>query len=122
MSKPRTLRRVGCFRELGYDHADAPCLAELRGQRTALHKQEVVGYLRSGRTFVFSPGLAVDVFDGVHAGKQSLLTDGTHVWPGSLAHYVERYDVALPEEFEAFMSACGWAMPRDIDLGALALP
>ena len=117
------LRRVGCFREIGYDdQPDAPSLTELRGRRQAADKDRVVAYLRAGKVCVFSPGFAEDVFDGTDAGKMSLLTDGTYLWPGSLAHYVEKYDVELPEEFEAFMAARRWVVPGDIDLKAIVLP
>ena len=33
------------------------------------------------------------------------LTDGTFVWPDGLAHYVERHDVRLPEQFAAHVCA-----------------
>ena len=115
------LERVGFFGELGYDEMPgAPSLLDACNKRGPANKDKVVAYLRSGALFIISPGYAEDYFDGSHAGKLSFLTDGTYAWPGSLAHYVDRYDVALPAEFEQFMEANAWTVPSGIDPIGLA--
>jgi hypothetical protein len=119
----KLVMRVGGFKELGYNDApDAPSIVEARGKRLLEFKKEVVGYLRSGRGFVVSPGLDTDVFDSTKTSDSpTVMTDGTYAWPRLLAYYVEQYDVRLPAHFEAHMRANGWRVPEGIDLGALKL-
>lgn len=118
------LRYVGNFFELGYDHhPDAPRLAECRGKRLVEHKAEVVAYLRSGRSYIFSPGFDRDFFDETkRADTRSLVTDGVYTWPSLLAYYVECYDVELPQDFEEHMRSNGWKIPGAIDVKQLKLP
>ena len=67
-----------------------------------------------------SPGLIPDVFQPTMlAGARHIRTDGFYAWPDSLAYYVERYQVALPDELEEHMSARGWKVPDDIDTRGL---
>jgi len=118
------LRYVGNFDELGYDHhPDAPSLADCRGKRSLEHKADVIRYLQSGKTYIFSPGLDRDFFDERRAADtRTLLTDGVYTWPRLLAYYVENYDVALPREFEVHMKANGWIIPDEINVKNLKLP
>lgn len=118
------LKYVGNFIELGYDdHPNAPSLALARGKRTTAKKKEVVAYLRSGVTLVFSPGLDEDVLDPrKHADSASVLTDGVFAWQKTLAYYVETYDVELSPEFEAHMQRNQWRVPTVVDKLALELP
>src|SRR5262245_55161223 len=109
------LQKVGWFTELGFAGSDA-VLAAARGKRTRGNKEHVIRYLQSGKPIVISPGVVRDIFDrSTIAGTATLLTDGTHVWPDSLAHYVERYNVDLPASFEEFMEANRWIVPTNID-------
>jgi hypothetical protein len=120
----RVLKRIGNFQELGYDDdPSAPTLAAARGKRPRVHKADVVGYLNSGKTFVFSPGIDQDVFDDRrHADSCSIVTDGTFAWQKQIAYYVDNYDIELPEEFEAHMRANAWRIPEAIDLTSLEMP
>jgi hypothetical protein len=112
------LRYVGYFYELGYDdHPNAPRLSEARGKRPAQHKAEVVRYLKSGKTLIYSPGIATDVFDdSATSDTPSIVTDGTYAWRKEIAYYVDRYDIELPSEFEAHMRANDWKVPESIDI------
>ncbi len=110
---------IGWFRELGYETAFS--LEQARGRDPA-HTADVARYLRGGKILVASPGLARDIYDrGVVAGTHSLRTDGDFVWPDVLAHYVEKYGVALPPVFEARMEAAGWNPPTEIDVKRLGI-
>ena len=118
------LRYVGNFVELGYDdYSDAPSLAATRGKRGADNKAALVAYLNAGIILVFAPGFEQDVLDGKSdAGSSSIATDGTYAWPRTLAYYVERYDVALPDEFEQHVARNSWRVPEGIRIGPLVLP
>lgn len=67
----------------------------------------VLRYLRAGKVLVRYPDASFCRFEcGETAMGKSDLTDGRHVWPEGLAHYVERHDVRLPESFVAHVAAC----------------
>ena len=119
-----TLRYVGNFFELGYDHQPtAPRLRASRGKRSRGHKAEVLAYLRAGTTYIASPGIDRDFFDERRrSDTRSLMTDGVYVWPELLSYYVDEHDVELPDEFEEHMAASGWKAPDTVDLTHLALP
>lgn len=71
-------------------------------------RSAVVGYLRAGKTLVTFPEASFCRFDcGETAMGTKDLTDGRHVWPEGLAHYVERHDVRLPEAFVAYVQERG---------------
>ena len=71
-------------------------LVALRGRRGSQNKEQVVAYLRSGTTLVYSPGRDDDVLDSnKSSGSASVATDGVYAWPRTLAYYVETYDVEL---------------------------
>lgn len=118
------LRLVGNFREMGYDdEPDAPSLLDARGRRESSNKAEVVAYLRRAESISFSPGREEDFFDPSRTiGSHTMRTDGTYVWPDFLAGYVERYDVALPPEFEAHMRRSNWQLPSGLNIRTLRMP
>jgi hypothetical protein len=109
----RPLQRIGNFFELGYDDDPmAPRLSDVRGKRAPGNKADVVRYLRSGKTLIFSPGYDQDVFDDTkRADTSSILTDGVYSWQKQIAYYVEHYDIELPADFEAHMRANAWRIP-----------
>jgi hypothetical protein len=122
MTAPRALKVIGAFREMGYDDDD-PSLVDARGKRGSEHKEQVVSYLRSGTSYIVSPGPVADFFNtSQYAGTAGIRTDGVYAWPDFLAHYVERYDVELPADFEQHMRANNWTTPRQVDLAPIALP
>jgi len=111
--------KIGCFREFGFE--TSWFLDQWKGRRDPTHTADVVRYLRGGKILVASPGLARDIYDrNVVAGTHSLRTDGDYVWPDVLAHYVERYGVELPPNFEARMENAGWTAP-DVDISGLGI-
>lgn len=117
------VRLAGNFTELGWQDADSLSLAEQCGKRRPDRKAEVVAYLRAGATFVISPGIEADFLDpSTKAGSGSIVTDGVWAWPKTLAYYVERYDVGLPADFEAYMARNEWKVPDGIDARSLELP
>src|SRR5262245_53802873 len=74
----------------------------------------VIGYLRSGAVVIASMGytrdLIADAF-GVSGGS-GIRTDGTYYWRSDAAEYVERYGVALPQDFIEHMRSLEWRCPK----------
>ena len=95
-----TVTYIGEFREFGYPHA--PSMADAVEQLTEDVRVTVERYIRNGVTVAAVPGSSRDVLDGAtHLVSPSLLTDGTYLWRKDLAHYVNKYGIALPEQFIA---------------------
>ncbi len=79
---------------------------------------QIISYLRSGYNFAHCSGWSTCRFgcaEGERNGTGNF-TDGQWMWPEGLAHYVERHEVMLPEEFVQTMQANGWTVPDVADL------
>ncbi|MGV9688281.1 hypothetical protein ACWDUX_04075 [Streptomyces sp. NPDC003444] len=74
---------------------------------------EVVDYLASGHPLLDVTELTTDVVGGAFRvpGGSSVLTDGTFVWRADLEKYVERYRIALPEDFLRTARENGFRVP-----------
>ena len=117
------LLAVGFFRELPGERDDGDeSIREALGRGDAAHKQQLLVYLRSAPVLVTYFMQVDDVLDEMHAGlgPLALHTDGTWVWRSDLAHYVDTYDVALPDAFIAHASSRSWTPPTDDEIDASA--
>lgn len=116
------LKRVGFFQELDHGDPDGPKLVDSVG-RPQPDEQEIVRYLRNGLLLVGCPGLVNDVLDTGTGpiGSPDILTDGEWAWPGDLPYYVEKYHVALPDEFVQHVRQSNFKMPTDseVDMSTL---
>ncbi|MGX9886640.1 hypothetical protein [Streptomyces sp. NPDC002276] len=117
-------KRAGFYREVGGPDAaagDAPSLRndvrdDVRGSGP-WDEDRVLGYLESAREIYTTMGARRDALDGDEwiAGSESLLTDGSWIWPVDLVHYVRRHHVALPQEFLEHIRANGYTVPAVSD-------
>lgn len=111
--KKVTLKLVGFFRELPHGKDDGESLKDSMHDAPGPYEREAVEYLRKGVLFIASPGPVLDVFDGSGPiGTAAVYTDGVWAWLADLPYYVERYHVALPEEFLQHAKRNDWAMPE----------
>jgi hypothetical protein len=73
----------------------------LVGTWRAADRRAVLAHLRAGLVFESYRGRS---FCRFACGERMMghrdLTDGRHVWPEGLAHYIEHHDVLLPDWFE----------------------
>ncbi|MFE7792636.1 hypothetical protein [Streptomyces sp. NPDC057460] len=113
MSSENADRFLGEFQELEHGRPDGASLRAAVRERADPNALRLVEYLRSGTTLaataspvhdILSPGR--ELIDGLH-----LLTDGQWLWYSDLAHYVERYHVALDERFVQHAQAQNWTAP-----------
>ena len=106
------LRCIGHYYELTPD-AQRLEIARLQGGLVPTMKQNVLQYLQSG----VEAGIVMMVeYDHVAKpevclGTVVLVSDGKWSWPKSLAHFVDKYDVALPAEFLEEMAKSNWIVP-----------
>lgn len=126
--EPRRLKLIGNYRELGFlraiDGQPPPSLVAARGKgRSPAARGDVAAYLRGGWEIGGRMGRAADVFETqTLAGHAGLVTDGAYAWPQFLGYYVERYDLALPADFEERMRKRWWRPPMALDTSGLVRP
>jgi hypothetical protein len=90
---------------------DRPWPRIVRPKLSSSSKRLVIEYLQKGYLESFEFGYStcrLCALEGIEMGCCSL-TDGRHVWPEGLSHYVEYHDVELPQTFvqHALMSQSG---------------
>jgi hypothetical protein len=59
------------------------------------------------------PHRANPLIDGQHLGGATPMTDGEWFWYAGLIHFVEKYNVRLPQEFLEHAAKQGWRVDRD---------
>lgn len=90
---------VGQFRELSGDISHASIDGAV-GAMSETEAMVVARYLRSGLELIDVMEVSRDVLDGAAIVESaSVLGDGRWIWREDLAHYVEKYRVALDPEF-----------------------
>jgi hypothetical protein len=100
------MRVVGLFRELGRGIDQS--VQSIHAAAGLLPRDKVVSvteYLRSGVPVFDVMEASVDPFDNSVRidGGPSLISDGVWVWRNDLAYFVEKYKVALPDEFLSYV-------------------
>jgi hypothetical protein len=107
------LKQVGFFRELRHGDPHGPSLMEARGGLSHENRAAILHYLRSASILCVAACLFDDALDSSRQSIDNLAiaTDGEWKWPTDLPYYVERYEVAIPEEFLAHIQANGWRPP-----------
>lgn len=113
------LRRVGFFQEFGFTGANAGSVRDAVRAVAAYDVEAVALYLRKAPVLAVSPGVLRDVFDpdGSAVMTRSIKTDGVYEWPAPLAFYVQRYNIDLPAEFVAHMTARAFRAPTREEIG-----
>ncbi|EET8529786.1 hypothetical protein ACW2B0_005158 [Escherichia coli] len=100
-----------CFKELPYCDSDSDIsIIESKGMMDKKHIDDVLRYLRGGRIFSISPGLAFDIFSNakIPIGTLEIYTDGEWCWYSDLIYYIEKYHISLPLEFMNKMESKKW--------------
>lgn len=63
-------------------------------------KQKIIEYLNNGAVNLVSSHRGVDVITGQALDcSEKILTDGEYSWSNTLSHYVEKYNLKLPDDF-----------------------
>ena len=64
-------------------------------------QEKVYYYLTQGKEDMVSEEIPKDVFSGKSIRMEKIgMNDGEYTWFNTLAYYVRRYNLRLPEEFE----------------------
>lgn len=68
------------------------------------HKNDVLRFLQNGSVDFARASRAKDVFSGELIPTEVLIMrDGDFCWSSTLAWYVEKYNLRLPKDFEAYI-------------------
>ena len=91
---------IGQTKEV-YGSDDFPSIFELISSTPLEEKDKLVSYLKSGQVIAASPARLIDVINGdSFSGEMLFMTDGQFGWRSDVIHYVEKYNMQLPEEFK----------------------
>lgn len=67
-------------------------------------QDKIIHYLRNGKVDMVSLAVPIDAFTGEKIPGDKLgMNDGKYTWWNTLAYYVEKYNLRLPEEFERYI-------------------
>lgn len=121
--KPRMRRvvPVGFFFELKHGRANGPSLRAATREKGRPGESRIAAYLRTAPILLHALGPVKDVFEpkGDFIGAPNIRTDGVYAWPEDLGYYVERYHVALPDDFLSHLAAAKWTAPIEVDTSAV---
>ena len=87
------LYAFGYYKEMPHGQVTDPCMEEFINQEDVEQAEMICNYLRNGSALIVSPGETVDILhpEKGFSGTATAYTDGTWVWPGDLAYYVESF-------------------------------
>lgn len=89
---------IGLTRELDKD-SNYPSIKDLIN-KPVKEKKKVLEYMRKGKVIAVAPAIIRDVMNPeVSLPELFLMSDGEYEWRSDVIYYVEKYDMALPDEF-----------------------
>ncbi len=91
-----------------------PSILDNVGREPLPDADRVVAYLRAGHGLIAMMDVQDDFFDRsqqVLSGS-SVSTDGDWLWRDDLAHYVQRHNVTLPEDFLRLIRRRHYVVPE----------
>jgi hypothetical protein len=118
------LKPVVRFREFPFGTASDPSMREFLANAPWENQHKVLDYLRSGMVLGVTmganltdwfdrPNKANPVINGQREGGTTEMTDGVWLWYAGLIHFIEKYNVRVPEEFVRHAAAQGWRVNKD---------
>lgn len=104
---------------LGFPHPSSLTTENWEAKR----RDDIVAYLRGGRSLRTYVGFATCRFENCERGNLGSddLTDGRWAWPEGLWHYVAHHRVRLPDSFVANAASHGFKGPRSLANKRVAL-
>ena len=92
------MKMVGETREIYHDD-QYPSILDLIN-KPIREKEKVLSYMRKGHIDAVAPARLRDVINPENKIPDLfLMSDGTYGWRSDVIYYVEKYDMALPDEF-----------------------
>lgn len=94
------MRFVGFYREFSRNSSQS--MKQFFTDEAYTDKAKIIDYLKNGgKILCVSTGIPKDAFTNETIRMDEVIRkDKKYAWPNILAHYVERYNLRLPKEFE----------------------
>jgi hypothetical protein len=119
------LRPIVRFREFPFGTAGDPSMREFMADKPWSDQDKLLQYLRSGHVLGLTMGAdLIDWFDRPHKanpvidgrieGGTTPLTDGVWFWYAGLIHFIERYNVRVPDEFVQHAARQDWRAGKNL--------
>jgi hypothetical protein len=120
------LKPVVRFREFPFGTVADPSMREFIAERPWSNQDKALEYLRSGRVVSLvmgadltdcldRPHKANPLINGRREGGVTPLTDSVWFWPAGLIHFIEKYNLRLPQEFLEHAARQNWRINVDLD-------
>lgn len=93
------------FKEFGpIPGMELPSMKDYMNHSPYPEKEKIVRYLKMGKKTYCATSCAHDCFSGeTIVGEQCGMTDGKYSWNNELIHYVEKYNLRLPDDFVEYV-------------------
>jgi len=112
------------FREFPFGTAGDPSMCEFMSPLPWENQDKVLEYLRSGLVLGVTmgadltdwfdrPNKANPVIDGRRRGGVTEMTDGVWFWYAGLIHFIDKYNVRLPQDFVDHAAQQHWRVDRE---------
>ena len=89
---------IGETRELDRDN-NLPSIKDLINQPIE-GKSKIIEYMKKSEVIAVAPAIVRDVLNPeIRLPELFLMSDGVYGWRSDVIYYVEKYDMALPDEF-----------------------
>ena len=93
---------IGKYRELNPSYQQYDSMKDHFSEDRYPNQDRIIDYLKNGITDCARIGVPRDVFTGETIRMEELgMNDGVYTWFNTLAYYVDRYNLVLPEKFVA---------------------
>ncbi len=93
---------IGQTREV-YKDDKYPSIGEIVG-KPIKEKDKILSYMKNCKISSVSPAIVTDVINPKKKiNELYCMTDGTYGWRSDVIYYVEKYDMALPDEFVQYV-------------------
>lgn len=97
---------LGFFSENNLTMADNGSIKQHIVKEVNYDKNKIISYLNKGKKEATCPKVVKDILtDKLISTSFSVFTDGEYVWKSDFIHYIENYNIKLPEDFIAKASA-----------------
>ena len=81
-----------------------PSIHDYLGKTPYSNQDKILHFLRNGKIELARLSRVRDIFTGERIPYEALvMSDGDYFWSNTLAWYVEKYNLRMPEEFEAYI-------------------
>lgn len=91
------------YKEFGENDND-PSIHDYLEKAPYPNQDKIIHFLKNGKIELARMSRIKDIFTGKRIPDEVLvMSDGDYFWSNSLAWYVEKYNLRMPEEFEQYI-------------------